>query len=328
MIRDLLASVYLPRQTLARAQACFLSLAKAEAASHGVAVESVVFHEVGADDALFDIVGCCALVEALGVERIWVSPVPLGRGLTVGAHGPIPLPAPATLHQLMGVPTVETGLLGETVTPTGAALLKCLADGFGPIPSMTLKAVGVGAGHKRWPDRPNVLRALLGESSAITTDEATSGAATSDDRALLMETNLDDMSPEQVPGLLARLLEAGAADAWTSPIGMKKGRAGLKLSLLCSPNLKAVLEAEILTHSTSLGLRWHAVHRARAPRALFRVDTPYGSIAVKQSERPDGSLLLKPEHDEVAALARKAQVSERRVFEAAIQAARLKISET
>lgn len=302
----------LPAAVKARALAVFERLGRAEAEAHGVPLSQVVLHEVGGDDALVDIVGVVALLDHLQVERVLASPPPLGQGLTVGAHGPIPLPAPATLSLLIGAPTRAVPLEGETVTPTGAALLMELCDDFGPLPSMRIEAVGLGAGHRDWPDRPNVVRAILGTAAAPAAEPASER---------VVETNLDDMSPEALPALLDALFAAGALDAWATPVHMKKGRPGLCVAALGSAEGEPALVQAFLTHSDTLGVRSYAVARHRAPRSVAQVDTPYGPVAVKRSERPDGSALFKPEHEDCARLAAAAKVSLRRVREAALFAA-------
>ena len=277
-------------------------------------LEEVVFHEVGADDALVDIVGVCAAVHALGVTRVVASPLPLGRGLTRGAHGPIPLPGPATLHLLTGAPTQQVPLVGETVTPTGAALVAHLADAYGAAPSFTLEAVGVGAGHKSWPDRPNVVRALLGRVEAGSAPEAEA-------EDCVVEANLDDMSPELVADLEAALFAAGALDVWATPVHMKKGRPGVTVAALGRRTLEGALSEAFFAHSTTLGVRVTDVRRRRAPRELVTVRTPFGEIPVKRSPRPAGPDLFAPEHDACAAVAAAAGVPVRAVYEAALKAA-------
>jgi uncharacterized protein (TIGR00299 family) protein len=313
VVRALLESAALPDAARALALDAFHRLALAEGEAHGVDPEDVHFHEVGSDDAIADVVGVVLAREALGLDRIVVSPVPLGRGLTRGAHGPIPLPGPATLALLAGAPLVETALLGETVTPTGAALLAALADDWGPIPSMRLLRTGVGAGRKTWPDRPNVVRALLGERA--------DRAALPVEDELVVEANLDDMTPEHVPALLDALLAAGAADVWTTPIQMKKGRSGLVISALARASVLDAISAALLTHSTTLGLRITPVRRLRAERRVASVETIYGAVRVKIGPRPQGPALVKPEHEDCAALAARAGVPVRVVAEAALRAA-------
>lgn len=312
-VRDLIQGAALAARVKDRAQDTFRRLAEAEALAHGLALEDVVFHEVGADDAIVDIVGVCAAIESLQLARIVVSPPPLGRGLTRGGHGPIPLPGPATLHLLKGVPTAQTALVGETVTPTGAALITALADAFGDAPSMILESVGVGAGHKTWPDRPNVVRALVGRAVA--------DSATASMEDCVIEANLDDLSPELLSDLEAALFAAGALDVWMTPIHMKKGRPGITVSALARRTLQAVLTEAFMNHSSTLGVRVLQVGRLRADRRMQTVQTPYGEVRVKRAPRSLGSDLVAPEHDDCARLAAAAAVPVRVVYEAALKAA-------
>ncbi len=312
-IRALLETSGLPERVVAISLETFRRLAIAEAQAHGIEPEDVVFHEVGADDAIADVVGAATALNALRVDRVVVSPFPLGQGLTRGGHGPIPLPGPATLHLLQGAPTVGTPLIGETVTPTGAAILMTVADDFGPSPPMVLEGVGTGAGHKRWPDRPNVVRAMLGTSSTI------AGEARSDD--VVIEANIDDMRAEDLAPLLSALFTAGAADAWAEPLYMKKGRPGLKVCALVRESLQTVVVDAFWLHSTTLGVRSFPVRRYRSERRMVTVETEFGSVRVKLAPRPDGSLLAAPEHDDCVERAEAAQVAVRRVYEAALRRA-------
>ncbi len=312
-VRALLLAAALEPRVRALALAVFERLAGAEGAAHGVPVEEVTFHEVGADDALVDVVGTAAALVSLGVDEVVVSPVPLGRGLTRGAHGPIPLPGPATLHLLRGAPLEATALEGETVTPTGAAILAAVATRFGPVPSMVLERVGVGAGHRSWPDRPNVVRALLGAGRGLAVEEVAEDC--------VVEANLDDMHPEHAAALEAALFAAGAVDVWRTPIAMKKGRLGVTVSALARrAALDAVTDA-FLVHSTTLGVRVTEVARRRAAREVREVETPHGRVRVKVSPRPSGPPLVAPEHDDCARLAAAAGLPVRAVHEAALRAA-------
>lgn len=312
-IRAQLEAAPLTPRTRTIALAAFHLLALAEAAAHGVALEEVTFHEVGADDAITDVVGVATAIDELAPDEIVVSPVPVARGLTRGAHGPIPLPAPATLHILTGVPLVETPLRGELVTPTGAALLKAIATRFGAIPSMTVEAIGVGAGHKSWPDRPNVVRALIGRKSGTT--------AWTTDHECVVETNVDDMNPQHFADLERALFTAGALDVWTTPIHMKKGRPAVQVSALAARELLDAITHTFFTHSTTLGVRVTPVERRRAERTMIEVETRYGTIKVKRSPGAAGLTRWMPEHDDCAARAEAHGVPQRAVWEAALQAA-------
>ena len=311
-IRKLIDGAGLPPAVVRLAHDAFRRLAEAESLAHGIDVEQVVFHEVGADDAIADVVGAATALHELQIDRVVVSPFPLGSGLTRGGHGPIPLPGPATLHLLEGAPIIGADLVGETVTPTGAAILMAMADAFGPAPAMIVRGTGVGAGHKRWPDRPNVVRAVVGESAA---------SASADGEDLVVEANIDDMRPEDLGPLLEALFAAGAADAWGAPLYMKKGRPGLKVSALARRGLESAVVEAFMIHSPTLGVRVHEVRRFRAERRMDTVDTEFGAVRVKMAARPDGSTLAAPEFEDCASRARETGVSTRRVYEAALRGA-------
>lgn len=314
VIRDLLGQgVALEPRARQLALDAFHRLAVAEGAVHGVAIDDVEFHEVGSDDALADIVGVATAIADLGVEEIVVSPVPLGRGLTRGGHGPIPLPGPATLSLLTDVPIEGTTLSGETVTPTGAALLRAIATRFGAAPKMTLDAVGVGAGHRSWPDRPNIVRALLGHSVG--------GLEARTDEDCVVEANIDDMSPEHLGALKRALFKGGALDVWSIPIAMKKDRMGMLVAALVRRNLAEVTATTFFTHSTTLGVRLTDVARVKSERRMEEVETSFGKVRIKVAERPEGPPLIAPEYDDCERLAEASSVSIRTVMEAALRAA-------
>lgn len=312
-IRAMLERAELPARTRTLALAAFRHLAEAEALAHGVDVEHVEFHEVGADDAIADIVGVACALEELAPDEVIVSPVPIARGLTRGGHGPIPLPGPATLHILTGVPLAETPLRGELVTPTGAALLRAAATRFGAIPSMIIEHVGVGAGHKSWPDRPNVVRALIGR--------LTSSEVWQTDHECVVEANVDDMPPQHFAELERALFALGAADVWLTPIHMKKGRPAVMVSALVARELLDAATHAYFTHSTTLGVRVTRVERRRAAREMVEVPTPYGAVRIKRAPSAEGRARLMPEHDDCAARAEAHGVALRVVWEAALAAA-------
>jgi uncharacterized protein (TIGR00299 family) protein len=312
-IRAMLERAELPARTRTLALTAFRHLAEAEALAHGVDVEHVEFHEVGADDAIADIVGVACALEELAPDEVIVSPVPIARGLTRGGHGPIPLPGPATLHILTGVPLAETPLRGELVTPTGAALLRAAATRFGAIPSMIIEHVGVGAGHKSWPDRPNVVRALIGR--------LTSSEVWQTDHECVVEANVDDMPPQHFAELERALFALGAADVWLTPIHMKKGRPAVTVSALVARELLDAATHAYFTHSTTLGVRVTRVERRRAAREMVEVPTPYGAVRVKRAPSAEGRARLMPEHDDCAARAEAHGVALRVVWEAALAAA-------
>lgn len=310
-VQALLRAAPLPDAVRAFSERAFRYLAEAEAHAHGIPVESVHFHEVGADDALADVVGFAAALAHLDVQAVGASPPPMGRGIVQGAHGPIPLPAPATAHLLSEVPLATTELRGETVTPTGAALLKAAVDHYGALPSLTLLATGTGAGRRSWPDRPNVVRAFLG--TRVSDAEASPGA---EGREAVVETNLDDVLPQDLPVLLERLLAAGAADAWVTPILMKKGRPGYTVTALGTEAAVTALSAVFFGHSPTLGVRVRSVERMRAPRTLDSVALSDGVVRIKTS--PSGTAM--PEFDDCLALATQRGVSVAAVRSEALRA--------
>jgi hypothetical protein len=249
-------------------------LAEAEARIHHSPIESVHLHEVGGDDALIDIVGVLAALDDLRVERVYASPLPLARGWTKSQHGVLPLPAPATLALLEGVPIRSVAEVDkELVTPTGAVLLHSIAHEFGGFPAMTLGRVGIGAGRRELPF-PNVVRVWLGEMPAR------------DDGLIvetltLLETNIDDLNPQVYEHVLNRLLAAGALDVTLTPLQMKKNRPATQLTVLCRPHDAEALLPIVLTETTTLGVRRSMIERVSVPRSIETVDTPYGPIRVK-----------------------------------------------
>ncbi len=311
-IRKLLESASLPDRVRARSLDVFTRLARAEARVHGIDVEDVHFHELGAADAIGDVVGVCSALELLGVDIVTASPLPLGRGQTRTDHGIIPLPAPATIELLQGVPTYPAEVEWETVTPTGGALLASLAVAFGPMPPMVLDGQGFGAGDDRKGPLPNVLRACLGRPLDALASDVVS----------VLETNLDDMNPEHLPYLLERLLAEGALDASLTPLSMKKGRPGQLLRVIARPADRERLARRILLESSALGVRFSEVPRLILARETVEVGTPYGRIAVKRARLPDGRHDVAPEYEACASAARKHRVPLAEVYRAAERAAR------
>jgi pyridinium-3,5-bisthiocarboxylic acid mononucleotide nickel chelatase len=287
-------------------------IAAEEARIHGMEMEHVHLHEVSGEDAILDIVGSLLAVELLGIERMVCSPLPLGRGFIHGAHGQIPLPAPATVGLLKGAPIVGSSIQAELVTPTGAALLTHLASRFGELPAMHLQQVGYGAGTRDLPI-PNLLRVFLGN---------TEGSAFITDTVSLLETNIDDQNPEQVAHLMEQAFEAGALDVTMTPTLMKKNRQGVTLSVMAKPEQAEELKSLILTETSSLGLREQQVQRSTLPRDRIEVSTPWGKTFVKVGHLPNGQHKYAPEFEDCRLLARRAGVPLREVYVAAETAAR------
>jgi hypothetical protein len=314
-LRELLERVPLPEPARRTALAVVERLGLAEARVHGVPLEQVHFHELGSWDTLGDIVGVAVGLDALGVARVTSSPIALGHGHVDTAHGRLPLPAPATLELLAGIPTYPAHVSWETVTPTGAALLAAVVDHFGPMPGITPAAQGFGAGNDREGPMPNLLRGVLSEPEA--------GLAT--DVVVVLETHLDDMQPELLPFLLERLMEAGALDASLVAITMKKGRPGQLLRAIVHPSDRDRIGREILMHSSAIGVRHTEMSRLVLERHARRVRTPYGMIRVKVVRTPDGHVAAAPEYDACAAAARRHDVPLAKVYRAAEEAARAAI---
>lgn len=304
-IDDLIAGAKLDDAVKALARAIFRRLAEAESQVHRISLDHVHFHEVGAVDAIVDIVGAAACFAYLGA-RVACSPLPMGRGFVSCRHGVLPLPAPATVACLRGVPTFDAGIDGELVTPTGAAIVATVAQEFLRWPSFSPERDGWGRGSRELPDRPNVLRAVLG--SPAPRELSVSGTH------VVLETNVDDMSGELAAHAIRELLAAGALDAWASPITMKKGRPALTISVLVG-NADAARLAELLLRETSsIGLRYHAVDRLERPRRVIEVSTRFGVIPVKVSDGNGGPPQIKPEFDACAEAARAAGVPVREVI--------------
>jgi uncharacterized protein (TIGR00299 family) protein len=315
-IERLLAESSLAAPVRELAQRIFSKLAHAEANVHQMPLREVHFHEVGGIDAIVDIVGAAAALTWLGAEVV-ASPLPMGHGFVRARHGILPLPAPAVVDCLRGVPTYAVDLDAELVTPTGAAILATVAQRFERWPSFAPQRVGWGGGQRELPDRPNLLRLVVGDESA---DELKGSAARGE--IVQLETNVDDMSGELAAHALRVLLAAGALDAWAIPIIMKKGRPALTLAVLCAASLGPMLASLLMRETSSIGVRWSHVERIERPRHVVQVSTPFGTIPVKISSGPYGAPQIKPEFDACAAAATEAGVPVREVILAALHAAR------
>lgn len=307
-VRAILERAALPERARARALAAYGRLALAEAALHGVAVDDVELHEVGALDAILDVVGVCLALEDLGVDEIVADAPPLGAGQTQGAHGRIPLPAPATLSVLKKWP-VTAGPPGEWITPTAAALIATLGRPGGP-PAMVLGRTGHGAGTRNPPHVANLVRVVLGEV----------GTADAPEHVVELACNVDDQPGQHLPPLIDRLMADGALDAWATPVHMKKGRPGLVVSVLCRPGDADRLSDVLLRHSSTLGVRRHTAVRTVLDRWFDTVDTPYGPVRIKVGGRDGRAWHAAPEHEDVAARAAAAEVPLHEVHAAAMAA--------
>jgi hypothetical protein len=310
-IRDLLEGAKLERGVRDTALAIFEAIGRAEAKVHGIEIERVHFHEVGAVDAIVDVAGAAIAVARLGIERVTAAPPALGHGSVETRHGRLPLPAPATLEILKGVPTVPAHIAWETVTPTGAAILKVLVDEFRPLPAMTVEAVGHGAGNAREGPMPNVLRAIVGRAGGLDAD-----------RVVALEANLDDLVPEHFDHLMERLFDAGALDVGLQHLQMKKNRPGFLVRVLARPSDRLALARVLFAESTTVGVRSVEYDRLVLHRESKTVKTRYGKVRVKLVRSPDGRVEPSPEYDDCKAAARKHDVPLREVVRAAEAAAR------
>jgi uncharacterized protein (TIGR00299 family) protein len=283
-----------------RAKALFERLGRAEAAIHGIALDDVHLHEVGALDSIIDVVGTVFALETLGVERIVASPLNVGSGTVRAAHGVYPVPAPATVKLLEGVPMYAGSQQAELVTPTGALLISSYASAYGPIPPMRVRAVGYGAGTRDFADAPNVLRVLVGDAVEMT-------AATPDgqlvETVVVIEAEIDDMNPQIFGVVMERLLTEGALDVFYTPIQMKKNRPGTLLTVIAAPEARSRLTATIFRETTTIGVRYHAMARECLERETVTVETALGAVRVKVARRNGAIVNVSPEFEDCVRLA-------------------------
>lgn len=310
-ILDLIQAADVPRRAADRAAAVFRRLADAEAAVHGIAPGEVHFHEVGAVDAFVDIVGTCIALELLNVDHIFCSDLKIGHGTVRCAHGILPLPAPATAKLIQGFRITRLDAPVELTTPTGAALLTTLSHGDWTGMSLPLRRVGTGRGTRTLPNLPNVIRAYL-------VDQPPGG-----DWVELVETDVDDDTPENLADLATRLLAAGARDVTMAHLLMKKGRPGVRLTIIAPHGRGQEFAQAVLTHATTIGVRIHPCRRVCLPRCPITVSTPWGELAAKRITRPDGSTEVQPEYEASRALAEKAGIPLRHVLRAVTAAPQL-----
>ena len=303
-IRTLIESSSLTSFVKERGVAVFRRIAQAEGKIHGMPAEEVTFHEVGAVDSIADIIAACAGLESLGVSHICSSHLVEATGWVNCAHGRFPLPAPATLEILTGIPLRQIDEEKELITPTGAALLAEFTTSFGPMPEMKIEKIGYGLGTRDSAPRPNVLRAILGETTE-------SGEA---DEVTQIETNLDDLSPELAGAAMERLFAAGALDVFFTAAQMKKNRPGFVLTVIASDEKTDELVRILLTETSAFGVRMHRVRRTKLRREIQEVETPYGRVQVKLGYLGETLVQRAPEYESCAALARANQVGVREVF--------------
>ena len=294
-----------------RASKIFTRLAEAEARVHNVAVERVHFHEVGAVDAIVDVVGACIGFELLGVERFQSSALHVGSGTVSMEHGRFPVPPPAVAELLRGAPIYSTEIKGELVTPTGAAIVATLCESFGPLPEMLVESSGYGAGTREYEKFPNVLRVIVGES------EDAGAFVGGDEELIVVETNLDDVSPQVLGHLMERAFASGALDCYFTNVQMKKGRPGVLVSVLCLPREREAMAKLLFEETPTLGVRSYEVRRRALERESVTVETEFGRIAVKVGRMGGRVLSATPEYEECREAALRAGVALRVVQDAA-----------
>ncbi|MEI6560886.1 MAG: nickel pincer cofactor biosynthesis protein LarC [Verrucomicrobiota bacterium] len=292
----------------------FQRVAVAEGKIHGQPPEQVAFHEVGALDSIADIICACVGIEQLGIDAVRVSPLFDGRGWVQCAHGQFPLPCPATLEILAGIPVSQIDEPYEFITPTGAAIVAEFGRSFGVMPMLRVEKIGYGIGTRVLPNRPNVLRAVLGEA------DAPSAAPYLTDTVVRVETNLDDLSPEITGAVLNRLMDAGALDAALLPIQMKKNRPGVQLTVLCEEAALEKIAALLFAETTAFGIRMDRVERWKLDRRFETVATPFGEITVKLGLRGGEVVQIAPEFESCRAASERSGQPLRAVYDATLRA--------
>ncbi len=310
-IRHMLEHSGLSDAAKQRAIAVFTALAEAEGRIHGVETDAVEFHEIGAVDSIVDIAAAAIGITWLGISSIFVSALPLGSGMVHSQHGPLPVPAPATVELLRGFLTQPACGEGELVTPTGAAIIATLARKEA-VPELRVLQSGYGAGQRSLQDRPNLLRIIIGETVR----------AYASDTVMVIETNIDDYNPELYDYVLERLFAAGARDVYLTPVHMKKNRPGIVLSVICTDTDRERLAAIILSETSAIGVRYFSAQRIILARELREVQTPYGVVRVKVAVAPDGRENIAPEYDDCRQRAAEHSVPLKLVYETALAVAR------
>jgi hypothetical protein len=313
-IAELIVHSALSTRVKERVLDVFNRLAEVEGKLHNMPPTEVHFHEIGAVDSIIDIVATCAGLELLDVSALTCSPVNVGAGSVRAAHGLLPVPAPASLELLKDVPIYSSGVEGELVTPTGAALITSLAARFGSIPEMKVERIGYGAGAREVPGQPNLARLLVGESvEAVTAQPGTPG----DEVVSVIEANVDDMSPQLYGFFVEQALAAGALDVTCTSIQMKKNRPGLLVSVLCTPQMSDALAQILFEQTTTIGARIYEARRKVLERELIKVETPYGAVTVKLAKRDGKVVNVAPEYEDCQRLATEKGVPLKQVMIAA-----------
>ncbi len=303
-IKEILKDSNLPLPVIEGSIQVFEKLAIIEGEVHHISPNEVHFHEVGALDSIVDIVATVAGINLLGIEKLFASRIPVGTGMIASAHGKIPVPSPATIALLRGIPIYDSGQDVEMVTPTGAILITSLCSSFGPMPQMIVDSIGYGVGSRTLVDRPNLLRILIGSDIDKERSET----------VVVLESNLDDMNPELLGYLMDSLFDAGAKDVSFSPIQMKKNRPGTQLQVIGQPEDRERLTAIIFRESTTLGIRYSFSQRAVLKREGLVVDSPWGKMSLKKVINQDGRTVLMPEYEECRRIAQENHLALRDVY--------------
>jgi len=303
-VKNIIQGGSLSRDVKDKSIEIFESLALEEGKIHNRSPEEVQFHEVGAVDSIIDIVGTVFGIEFLGITSLSASSLPLGSGFVETQHGRIPIPAPATIALLQGIPVYDSGLKYELVTPTGAALVKGLSCSFGSMPPMTVERVGYGVGNRDLADRPNLLRIIIGDEQSGNNVES----------VVILEANLDDTNPEWLGFVMDRLFEAGALDVVFCPIQMKKNRPGIQIQVMGKPQQMDGLMDILFRESTTLGIRFRYSQRKILKRSQVEIDSPWGTMTVKEVTRPDGSTFFQPEYESCRKIAEDNSVPIKEIY--------------
>jgi uncharacterized protein (TIGR00299 family) protein len=293
-IRDVILT-RLPEPVAEKAGRIFRVLAEAEAGVHGCTLEDVHFHEVGAVDSILDIVGISAALERLGIDRVYARPVPLGSGLVNSLHGKIPVPAPATVSLLEGRKVRFTEMVTELTTPTGAAVIRALAEPSDPPSDLIVRQVGYGCGTRRFPDWPNLCRVILCDEEVRDRE---------DPHAYMVEADIDDMPAEDLEAAVGMIMDAGARDVTMTSRIMKKGRPGTGIKAICDGTYLHEVMKAMLLHTSTIGVRYYAVERSILPRRFTTLATQYGEVTMKEVIAPDGRVRVKPEFRDLREISR------------------------
>ncbi|MGD8770398.1 MAG: nickel pincer cofactor biosynthesis protein LarC [Desulfobacterales bacterium] len=315
-IRSLIENSPLPRNVKQMSHDMFERIADAEAHIHGCSRDHVHFHEVGGIDAIVDIVGTALCINYLGIKKVVSSSIPLGNGFVICAHGTLPVPAPATIEILKGVPVYGTKIPHELVTPTGAAIIVTLAESYGEMPDMIIEKTGYGAGKRDIESIPNLLRVMTGTESC---DETAKRSPHQKDTIVVLETSIDDMNPEVFGFLMDRLFEEGALDVYWIPVFMKKNRPGTLVQVLCRRNRKDVLIDCILSETSSLGVKYYDAQRSMLRRESVIMKTAYGEIRVKRILEAGGGVRIVPEYEVCKKIALEKNLPIRMVYDTIIK---------